>query len=92
MTVLRLNHPAIIRNRNFKEIQSEGSRVSGLCFTFGSSFTRGLFCMRLARSAYRSVLSVSSWLEAAGPMVASMTVLALPPKEFCSRRVSLLSR
>lgn len=58
----------------------------------GSSLILGLFWMFLARLAYRSVLSVSSWLQAAGPTLAIMTVRVLPPSESCSRRVSLESR
>ena len=48
--------------------------------------------MRLARAAHLRVSRVSSALLSAGPTVATMAVLALPPSESASKRVSLLSR
>jgi hypothetical protein len=41
--------------------------------------------------AYLSVLIVSSKFQSAGPTLATMTVLVLPPKLSCNSRVSLES-
>ena len=48
---------------------------------WGSRFTTGLFLIRLALSAYRSVLRVSSMLESAGLTQAIIRVWLLPPSE-----------
>ena len=47
----------------------------------GSIFTIGLFLIWRARSAYRSVFSVSSKLLSAGLTQAIIRVLLLPPRE-----------
>ena len=60
--------------------------------SLGSSLTRGLFLIYLARCAYRRVDNVSSQLQFAGEHAAIITVLVLPPRESCRRRVSLESR
>ena len=51
-----------------------------------------LLTTRLALHAKRSVLWLSSTCTAAGVMLQMMAVLALPPREGCRMRVSLLSR
>lgn len=57
-----------------------------------ASLASGLFVMLLAFKAYSSVLSVSSTLLAMGDSVAMIHVLARPPSDSCSRRVSFESR
>jgi hypothetical protein len=54
--------------------------------------TSGMFLMFLARLAYSSVDSVSSNASEAGDTVAMIAVLARPPSDSCSRRVSFDSR
>jgi hypothetical protein len=52
----------------------------------------GVFRMREARAPNRSVDNVSSMWQSAVAQVMSKWVLALPPSDDCSSRVSLLSR
>ena len=56
------------------------------------SFTTGWFFTRFARSAQRSVLTVSLAFDSSPLTQAIIVVLLLPPSESFSRRVSLLSR
>ena len=58
----------------------------------GSDRRTALLTTRLALQAKRSVLWLSSTCTAAGVMLQMMAVLALPPREGCRMRVSLLSR
>mmetsp|Transcript_2578 Transcript_2578/g.6602 ORF Transcript_2578/g.6602 Transcript_2578/m.6602 type:complete len:221 (-) Transcript_2578:808-1470(-) len=55
-------------------------------------FTTGLFAMELARSANLSVDTVSSKAFTQGEIAAMIVVLQLPPRESCSKLVSLESR
>ena len=57
-----------------------------------TSLTRTRFTTRAARSAKPRLDRVSEADQAAGEMVTITPVRLLPPKEACSRRVSLLSR
>mmetsp|Transcript_28227 Transcript_28227/g.53753 ORF Transcript_28227/g.53753 Transcript_28227/m.53753 type:complete len:221 (-) Transcript_28227:406-1068(-) len=68
------------------------SFMEASCADSGSRFTTGLFRMLRARLAYLSVFRDSSMLSSAPLQQAIITVLLLPPKESCSKRVSLDSR
>ena len=52
-----------------------------------SSFTMALLPIFFARCAKRSVLCVSAMLRVLGEMLAIITVLELPPREFCKKFV-----
>mmetsp|Transcript_24181 Transcript_24181/g.39729 ORF Transcript_24181/g.39729 Transcript_24181/m.39729 type:complete len:279 (-) Transcript_24181:428-1264(-) len=71
---------------------SISARRSRMSFWFGSSFTLAAVWICFARSAYRRVLSVSSWLMSAGDTAAIIIVLALPPRDSFSNHVSTESR
>mmetsp|Transcript_30718 Transcript_30718/g.92097 ORF Transcript_30718/g.92097 Transcript_30718/m.92097 type:complete len:280 (-) Transcript_30718:844-1683(-) len=60
--------------------------------TVGSSLTIAAFTIFLAALAYRSVDSVSSKLDAAGEMAATINVLELPPSDSRRSHVSTDSR
>lgn len=60
--------------------------------SFSSRFTMGLFSIFFALAAYRSVPSVSAAESLAGDTQAIISVLAFPPSESMSSRVSLESR
>ena len=60
--------------------------------TFSSSFTCGLLLIFCARSPKRSVLSVSCALNDDGEQLITSVVRELPPRQFCSSRVSFESR
>ena len=56
--------------------------------SFGSSLIFTSFFIFFALFAYFNVERLSSKLYAEGPILAIITVLVLPPKESCKRRVS----
>ena len=57
---------------------------SRMSLSYGSSLMTALFLIYLARSAYLSVLKVSSKYLAPGLMAHIMYVLELPPSAFCN--------
>jgi hypothetical protein len=83
---------------SFRPFNSTLNRLTVPCNHSRSShpssraFTTALFLMFRARFAYLSVFTVSPAFHSAGLTHAIMSVCALPPRESCSRRVSLESR
>mmetsp|Transcript_41917 Transcript_41917/g.98287 ORF Transcript_41917/g.98287 Transcript_41917/m.98287 type:complete len:255 (-) Transcript_41917:621-1385(-) len=64
---------------------------SRIILSCGFSLMTALFLIFLARSAYRKVDKVSSWLLEAGEIAQIMIVLLEPPSAFCRSRVSFES-
>lgn len=79
----------LIDLNSFSSLASSFCRCLTSAFSDITTLTWALVLTCLAQLAKRSVfLDCSTWLRA-GLMVQIIAVLALPPKEFCSMRVSL---